>query len=82
MFIPEYNAKIAEVMAQFHSLEMPFVKKPNWLFESTISYINQAHHIKFTNENDIIRFKKLQNYNLEQEFNELRYHNEKLKLCL
>ena len=35
MYLPEYSAQIAEIMAQFHTLEMPFVKKPYWLNDTT-----------------------------------------------
>lgn len=32
---PDINCQIASIMAQFHSLDMPFIKQPNWLFDTT-----------------------------------------------
>ncbi len=29
------SREIARVMARFHTLEMPFIKEPQWLFETT-----------------------------------------------
>lgn len=72
MFNTDYSCQIAEAMAQFHSLEMPFVKKPNWIFDTTYSYISQIKQHSFKDENDIKRFNKLKSFNLEQEFNELK----------
>lgn len=72
MHIPEYSSQIAEVMAQFHTLEMPFIKKPNWLFDTTYNYMKQVEHLEFTDNNNIERFNRLKNFNFEQEFDELR----------
>ena len=33
-YIPELNHQLAAVIAKFHSLEMPFSKKPTFLFET------------------------------------------------
>jgi len=35
----EVNLEIAAITAQFHSLDMPFIKQPNWLFDTTAKYI-------------------------------------------
>ena len=35
MYEPELSGKIAEVMASFHTLYMPFIKEPNLIFEMT-----------------------------------------------
>jgi|APCry1669190646_1035306.scaffolds.fasta_scaffold159816_2 hypothetical protein len=29
------SCQIAKIMAQFHTLDMPFIKQPNWLFDTT-----------------------------------------------
>ncbi len=72
MFNPDLSARIAEVMAQFHTLEMPFIKKANWLFDTTSNYINQINQHTFTDELDVKRFNKLKSLNLEKEFNDLK----------
>ena len=35
MYIPKLSASIANALAKFHTLEMPFSKEPKWLFETT-----------------------------------------------
>lgn len=35
MYIPSASRSIAQVMAKFHTLEMPFIKEPFWLFDNT-----------------------------------------------
>jgi choline/ethanolamine kinase len=72
MFNPEFSCQIAQVMAQFHTLEMPFVKKPNWLFDTTSNYINQIKQHTFSDELDVKRFNKLKSFHLEKEFSELK----------
>ena len=34
MYVPELSREIAQVMARFHKLEMPFIKEPSWLFDT------------------------------------------------
>lgn len=72
MCLPENMVKMAVVMAQFHSLEMPLTKKPNWLFETTYSNIEQIQSHEFTNPADMPRIDKLKGFNLEKEFDELK----------
>lgn len=71
MRLPENIKKMAVVMAQFHSLEMPLAKKPNWLFETTYSYIKQISIHEF-GPIDKQRIDKLKSYNLEKEFADLK----------
>ncbi len=35
MYLHENIVKLAGVIAQFHTLEIPLTKKPDWLFETT-----------------------------------------------
>ncbi|CAF0715411.1 unnamed protein product [Brachionus calyciflorus] len=72
MYVPELSRSIAKVMARFHTLEMPFIKEPQWLFDSTYKYIKQANEVSFSNEKDIKRFTKLLSFNLEHEFKKLK----------
>jgi len=32
------SCQIGQIMAQIHSLDMSFIKQPNWLFDSTAKY--------------------------------------------
>lgn len=34
MYVPEHSRDIAKVMSHFHTLEMPFIKEPSWLFDT------------------------------------------------
>lgn len=72
MYLPEFSRSIAKVMARFHTLEMPFIKEPQWLFDSTVKYIKQTNETKFTNEKDIKQYTKLMSFNLENEYNLLK----------
>lgn len=72
MYVPEYSCQIGEVLAQFHTLEMPFNKKPNWLFDTTYSYMRQINEENLMKESDITRFNILKGFNLEQEFEDLK----------
>ncbi|RNA14177.1 choline kinase alpha isoform X2 [Brachionus plicatilis] len=72
MYKPELSRSIAKVMARFHTLEMPFIKEPQWLFDSTVKYIKQTNEIKFTDEKDIKQHAKLMSFNLETEYKQLK----------
>lgn len=69
---PDINCQIANIMAQFHSLDMPFIKQPNWLFDTTLKYMKQIREIEFSKENDIENFKRINSFNLENEFFQLK----------
>lgn len=72
MYLPEVSRSIAKVMARFHTLEMPFIKEPQWLFDSTVKYIKQTNETKFSNEKDIKQYNKLMSFNLETEYYQLK----------
>jgi hypothetical protein len=66
---PKTSEKIAKMLAKFHALEMPFVKEPRWLFDTTSRYLKQIDtNVRFSNPEDIQKFNKLINYNLSNEF--------------
>ena len=69
---PNYSTSIAQLMAKFHSLEMPFIKEPHWLFDTTKKYIRQTRECVFTNELDINRYQQLMDYHLDAEFAQLK----------
>jgi choline/ethanolamine kinase len=75
------NEKIAKLLAEFHTLEMPFVKEPKWLFDTIERYLNIINNlsnntnqtsIKFTDKDELKKFKKLISFNLNDEFNRLK----------
>ncbi|XP_066177089.1 choline kinase alpha isoform X2 [Sylvia atricapilla] len=70
--LPDISAEIAEKMARFHGMKMPFNKEPKWLFGTMEKYLNQVLRIKFTRECQTRKLNKLLSYNLPQEMKNLR----------
>ncbi|XP_066408996.1 choline kinase alpha isoform X2 [Molothrus aeneus] len=70
--LPDISAEIAEKMARFHGMKMPFNKEPKWLFGTMEKYLNQVLRIKFTRESQTRKLNKLLSYNLPQEMQNLR----------
>ncbi|NWR60840.1 CHKA kinase, partial [Bucorvus abyssinicus] len=70
--LPDISAEIAEKMARFHGMKMPFNKEPKWLFGTMEKYLNQVLRIKFTRECRTRKLNKLLSYNLPQEMKNLR----------
>ncbi|XP_075281853.1 choline kinase alpha [Opisthocomus hoazin] len=70
--LPDISAEIAEKMARFHGMKMPFNKEPKWLFGTMEKYLNQVLRIQFTRESRTRKLSKLLSYNLPQEMKNLR----------
>ncbi|NXW85827.1 CHKA kinase, partial [Alopecoenas beccarii] len=70
--LPDISAEIAEKMARFHGMKMPFNKEPKWLFGTMEKYLNQVLRIRFTRESRTSKLNKLLSYNLPQEMKNLR----------
>uniref|UniRef100_A0A8B9PDR0 Ethanolamine kinase n=1 Tax=Apteryx owenii TaxID=8824 RepID=A0A8B9PDR0_APTOW len=70
--LPDISAEIAEKMARFHGMKMPFNKEPKWLFGTMEKYLNQVLRIKFSKESRTRKLNKLLSYNLPQEMKNLR----------
>uniref|UniRef100_A0A8D2DZ37 Ethanolamine kinase n=1 Tax=Sciurus vulgaris TaxID=55149 RepID=A0A8D2DZ37_SCIVU len=70
--VPDISAEIAEKMATFHGMKMPFNKEPKWLFGTMEKYLNQVLRIKFTGESRIKQLHKLLSFNLPLELENLR----------
>uniref|UniRef100_A0A4X2ME19 Ethanolamine kinase n=1 Tax=Vombatus ursinus TaxID=29139 RepID=A0A4X2ME19_VOMUR len=70
--LPDISAEIAEKMATFHGMKMPFNKEPKWLFGTMDKYLNQVLRIKFTRESRVKKLNKLLSYNLPLEMENLR----------
>ncbi|XP_028651909.1 choline kinase alpha [Erpetoichthys calabaricus] len=70
--LPDMSAEIAEKMARFHEMRMPFNKEPKWLFGTMEKYLNQAMRLSFTRESHVRKFNRLLNYNLPQELKTLK----------
>ncbi|XP_060625663.1 choline kinase alpha [Anolis sagrei] len=70
--LPDISAEIAEKMARFHGMKMPFNKEPKWLFGTMEKYLNQVMRIKFTRESRVRKLNKILSYNLPQELKTLR----------
>ncbi|XP_035885680.1 choline kinase alpha isoform X3 [Phyllostomus discolor] len=70
--LPAISAEIAEKMATFHGMKMPFNKEPKWLFGTMEKYLNQVLRIKFTGETKMKQLHRLLSYNLPLELKNLR----------
>ncbi len=70
--VPDISAEIAEKMATYHGMKMPFNKEPKWLFGTMEKYLNQVLRIKFTRESRVKKLNKLLSYNLPLEMENLR----------
>ncbi|XP_057692229.1 choline kinase alpha isoform X2 [Corythoichthys intestinalis] len=66
------SAEVAEKMAKFHGMRMPFNKEPKWLFGTMDKYLSQVMRLNFTRESHLWRFNRLLNYNLLQEMDWLK----------
>ncbi|XP_036918419.1 choline kinase alpha isoform X3 [Sturnira hondurensis] len=70
--LPAISAEIAEKMAAFHGMKMPFNKEPKWLFGTMEKYLNQVLRIKFTGETKARQLHRFLGYNLPSELRNLR----------
>ncbi|KAM8812488.1 choline kinase alpha isoform 3-T3 [Rhynchonycteris naso] len=70
--LPDISAEIAEKMATFHGMKMPFNKEPKWLFGTMEKYLNQVLRIKFTRETRVKQLHRFLGYNLPLELEHLR----------
>ncbi|XP_068832295.1 choline kinase alpha isoform X4 [Capricornis sumatraensis] len=70
--LPDISAEIAEKMARFHGMKMPFNKEPKWLFGTMEKYLNQVLRIRFTAESKVKQLHRFLSYNLPLELENLR----------
>ncbi|KAM6945895.1 choline kinase alpha isoform 1-T1 [Aplochiton taeniatus] len=70
--IPSISAEVAEKMARFHGMRMPFNKEPTWLFGTMDKYLNQVLQLTFTRESHLRRFNHLLSFNLPNELEVLK----------
>uniref|UniRef100_A0A8C9S4S2 Ethanolamine kinase n=1 Tax=Scleropages formosus TaxID=113540 RepID=A0A8C9S4S2_SCLFO len=70
--VPSLSAEIAQKMARFHGMRMPFNKEPKWLFGTMEKYLNQVLRITFTRESHVRMFSHLMSFNLPQEMETLK----------
>ncbi|XP_059565855.1 choline kinase alpha isoform X3 [Myotis daubentonii] len=70
--LPDISAEVAEKMATFHGMKMPFNKEPKWLFGTMEKYLNQVLRIKFTEGAKVKQLHRFLSYNLPLELESLR----------
>ncbi|KAI2653565.1 Choline kinase alpha [Labeo rohita] len=70
--VPGIFAEIAEKIARFHGMRMPFNKEPKWLFGTMDKYMDQVLQLTFTRETHLRNFSRLLSYNLPQEMDSLK----------
>ncbi|KAJ8373941.1 hypothetical protein SKAU_G00045210 [Synaphobranchus kaupii] len=68
---PEISAEIAQKMACFHEMVMPFNKEPKWLFGTISRYMDQVLGLTFVRDAHVKKFNKLMKHNLEAELKNL-----------
>jgi len=74
------NASIGRLLAQFHSLEMPFIKEPRWLYDTIDRYMNQIDKgLKFKTDAENQKYMKLESYKFRVELEELKSILEKVE---
>ncbi|XP_056454043.1 choline kinase alpha isoform X1 [Gadus chalcogrammus] len=69
---PNISAEVAQKMAAFHAMRMPFNKEPKWLFGTMEKYLNQIMRMAVTRESHLCLFNRLASYNLPQEMEDLK----------
>ncbi|XP_075998058.1 choline kinase alpha [Genypterus blacodes] len=69
---PSLSAEVAEKMAKFHGMRMPFNKEPKWLFGTMDKYLSQVMRLNFTKESHLHHFNRLLSYNLPHEMHMLK----------
>uniref|UniRef100_A0A3P9N1P7 Ethanolamine kinase n=1 Tax=Poecilia reticulata TaxID=8081 RepID=A0A3P9N1P7_POERE len=69
---PSISAEVAQKMARFHGMRMPFNKEPKWLFGTMEKYLSQVMRLNFTRESHLRRFNSMLAYNLPQEMETLK----------
>ncbi|NP_001120148.1 choline/ethanolamine kinase [Xenopus tropicalis] len=69
---PDVSSEIAEKLARFHKMEMPFNKKPVWLFRTMEEYMSQISSLSFTQKEDVEKFNQLKSLSLEEEMQKLK----------
>ncbi|XP_029908615.1 choline kinase alpha isoform X2 [Myripristis murdjan] len=69
---PSISAEVAEKMAKFHGMRMPFNKEPKWLFGTMDKYLSQVMRLNFTRDSHLRRFNRLLSYNLPHEMDTLK----------
>ncbi|XP_056621949.1 choline kinase alpha isoform X3 [Triplophysa dalaica] len=70
--VPVISAEIAEKIAKFHGMRMPFNKEPKWLFGTMEKYMDQVLCLNFTRESHLLSFSHLLSYNLPKEMDNLK----------
>ncbi|XP_053320930.1 choline/ethanolamine kinase [Spea bombifrons] len=69
---PEVSSEIAQKMARFHGMEMPFNKMPVWLFSTMDKYMSEISTLSFTEDSLMEKFNQLKSLHLEEEMQSLR----------
>ncbi|XP_061677763.1 choline kinase alpha isoform X2 [Syngnathoides biaculeatus] len=69
---PSISSEVAQKMAKFHGMRMPFNKEPKWLFGTLDKYLCQVMRLNFTRESHLRHFNSLLSYNLPEEMDWLK----------
>jgi hypothetical protein len=73
MHIKSTSKQLAHTLASFHALNMPFTKKPTWLYETILNYLDKIEtDINFQTKTDREKFQKFKSLKLIKEFTELK----------
>uniref|UniRef100_A0A3B4BI15 Ethanolamine kinase n=1 Tax=Periophthalmus magnuspinnatus TaxID=409849 RepID=A0A3B4BI15_9GOBI len=69
---PSISAEVAEKLAKFHGMRMPFNKEPKWLYGTMEKYLSQVMRLNFTMESQLRLYNRLLSYDLPHEMDTLR----------
>ncbi|XP_055078444.1 choline kinase alpha [Periophthalmus magnuspinnatus] len=69
---PSISAEVAEKLAKFHGMRMPFNKEPKWLYGTMEKYLSQVMRLNFTMESQLRLYNHLLSYDLPHEMDTLR----------
>jgi choline/ethanolamine kinase len=69
LYNPKISSSIAQALAKFHALDMPFSKEPKWFYDTIFQNLKQIEtSIQSDDENDNVKFDRFKSYNLKDEF--------------
>ena len=67
------SKQVAQVAADFHLLDMPFSKEPDWIFRTSEAWLATMKKIQFGDTKNAQLYERIKSLNLEDEYKQLKY---------
>ena len=67
------SRQVAQVAADFHLLDMPFSKEPDWIFRTSEAWLDKMKTIQFDTNEKAQLYERIKRLNLEDEYKQLKY---------